>query len=52
VDEDNWLKLDNGSIAQEDMFVSLFHIGGQLMCPSPMLLPPMEKGTTGGPSQG
>jgi hypothetical protein len=44
VDEDHWLKLDNGSLAEEVMFVSLFHLGGQHMCPSLVLSPPREKG--------
>jgi hypothetical protein len=44
VDEDLWLKLDNGSLAWEIVFVVLFHLGGQLVCPSLMLSPPMEKG--------
>jgi hypothetical protein len=52
VDEDNWLKLDNGSLAWEVMSVALFHPGGQLLCPSSMLSPPREKGTTRGSSQG
>jgi hypothetical protein len=44
MDEVHWLKLDNGLVAQEVMFVALFHLGGQLMCPSPMLSLPREKG--------
>jgi hypothetical protein len=44
VDEDLWLKLDNGSLAWEIVSVALFHLGGQLLCPSPMLSPPREKG--------
>jgi hypothetical protein len=44
VDEDHWLKLDNGSMDHEVMFVALFHLGGQLLFPIPMLSPPMEKG--------
>jgi hypothetical protein len=44
VDEDHWLKLDNGSLAWEVVFVALFHLGGQLLCPSPVLSPPREKG--------
>jgi hypothetical protein len=39
VNEDHWLKLDSGSLAQEVMFVSLFHLGGQHLCPSPVLSP-------------
>jgi hypothetical protein len=35
VDEDLWLKLDNGSLAWEVVFVALFHLGGQLVCSSP-----------------
>jgi hypothetical protein len=44
VDEDHWLKLDNGSLPWEVVFVALFHLGGQLMCPSHVLSPPKEKG--------
>jgi hypothetical protein len=52
VDEDHWLKLDNGSLTQEVMLVALFHLGGELLCPSPVLSLPRENGTTGGASQG
>jgi hypothetical protein len=38
------MKLDNGSPAQEVMFVSFFHLGGQHLCPSLMLSLPREKG--------
>jgi hypothetical protein len=51
VDEDLWLKSNNGSLAWEIVSVSLFHLGGQLLCPSPVLSPPKEKGTIGEPSQ-
>jgi hypothetical protein len=44
VDEDLWLKLDNGSLAWEIVSVALFHLGGQLLCPSPVLSPPKGKG--------
>jgi hypothetical protein len=37
VDEDHWLKFDNGSLAWEVVFVSLFHLGGQRLHPSPVL---------------
>jgi hypothetical protein len=53
VNEDHWLKLDNGSLAQEVMFVSLFHLGGQHLCPSPVLSPAQGKGVLlGGPHKG
>jgi hypothetical protein len=38
------LKSDNGSLPWEIVFVVLFHLGGQLMFPSPMLSLPKEKG--------
>jgi hypothetical protein len=38
------LKLDNGSLAYEVLFVSLFHLGGQHLCPSLVLSFPREKG--------
>ena len=44
VDEDLWLKLDNGSLVWEIVLVALFHLGGQLLCPNPVMSPPMEKG--------
>jgi hypothetical protein len=44
MDEDHWLKLDNGSLVQEVMFVSFFHLGGPHFFPSPMLASPREKG--------
>jgi hypothetical protein len=44
VDEDLWLKLDNGSLAWEAVFVVLFHLGGQHLCPSLLLSLPREKG--------
>jgi hypothetical protein len=43
VDEDLWLKLDNGLLTWEVFSVALFHLGGQLLCPSPVLSPPKEK---------
>jgi hypothetical protein len=53
VDEDIWLKLDNGSLVWEIVSVSLFHFGGQHMFPSPVLSPPREKGVLlGGPFKG
>jgi hypothetical protein len=52
VDEDLWLKLDNGSLVWEIVSVALFHLGGQLLCPSPVLSPPREKGYYWGASQG
>jgi hypothetical protein len=42
--EDHWLKLDNGSPAQEFMCVSLFHLGDHHLCPSLVLSPPEENG--------
>jgi hypothetical protein len=51
VDEDLWLKLDNGSLAWEIVSVALFHLGGQLLCPSPVTT--QEKGVLlGGPHKG
>jgi hypothetical protein len=44
VDEDVWLKLDNGSLAWEIVSATLFHLGGQFLCPSLALSPPREKG--------
>jgi hypothetical protein len=44
MDEDLWLKLGNGSLAWEIVSVTLFHLGGQLLFPSPVLSPPREKG--------
>jgi hypothetical protein len=44
VDEDLWLNLDNGSLVWEIVSVALFHLGGQLLFPSLVLLPPREKG--------
>jgi hypothetical protein len=44
VDEDLWLKLDNGSLAWEIVFVVLFHLGGQLLFPIPVLSLPRENG--------
>jgi hypothetical protein len=52
VDEDHWLKLDNGSLAWEVMCVVLFHLGDQLLCPSLVLSSPKEKGYDWGASQG
>jgi hypothetical protein len=53
VGEDIWLKLDNGSLVQEIVLVALFHLGGQILCPSPELSTPREKGVIlGGPSRG
>jgi hypothetical protein len=37
VDEDYWLKLDNGSLAWEVVFVALSHLRGQPLYPSPVL---------------
>jgi len=44
VDEDIWLKLDNGSLVWKIVLVGLFHLGGQILCSSPMLSLPREKG--------
>jgi hypothetical protein len=44
VDEGHWLKLYNGSLAQEVMFVSLFHLCGHHLCTSTVLSFPREKG--------
>jgi hypothetical protein len=52
VDEDLWLKLDNGSLVWEIVWVALFHLGGQLLCPSLVFHCPGKRGTTGGLSQG
>jgi hypothetical protein len=52
VDEDNWLNLDKGSLAQEVMCVALFHLGGQLLRLSPVLSLLREKGYYRGGSQG
>jgi hypothetical protein len=38
------LNLDHGSMAWEIVSVALFHLGGQLLCPTLMLSPPREKG--------
>jgi hypothetical protein len=51
VDGDLWLKLDNGSLAWEIVSVSLFHLGGHLLCPNLTLScchRPRKNGTTGG----
>jgi hypothetical protein len=53
VDDDFWLKLDNGSLTLEILSVSLFHLGGQLLFPSPVLSPLQGKGVlVGGPHKG
>jgi hypothetical protein len=44
VDEDLWLKLDNGSLVWEIVSDALFHLGGHLLCPSLVLSLPKEKG--------
>jgi hypothetical protein len=44
VDQDLWLKSNNGSLVWEIVSIALFHLGGQLLCPSPVLSQPREKG--------
>jgi hypothetical protein len=48
VDADHWLKLDNGSLAWKVVFVVLFHLGVQLLCPVPCCHYPGKMGTTRG----
>ena len=44
MDEDLWLKLDNGSLVREIVSVVVFHLGGQLLYLSLVLSLPREKG--------
>ena len=44
MDENLWFNLNNGLLAWEVVFVVLFNLGGELLCPSPVLSPPKEKG--------